>query len=294
MSVEFGCSPTTWGVDFAHNPANPPWESVLDDIAAAGCRWLELGPVGYLPTDRDTLSAALSARDLRAIGSWAFQPIWDEASSGPVMANVRDTCRAIAQQDGDILVIVDRVNPVRDRTAGRSNAAERLRGRAWQAHMDRVRAIGEEAAKWGIRPVLHPHAGTYIEFGDEIEAALNSLGPETMGLCLDTGHFAFAGVDPADALIKYADRLEHVHLKDVDFATHQKVVKERLSFWQAIDLNVFCPIGDGIVDFGAVLRTLDQIGFDGVAILEQDRNPRSMTTPRDDLARSLAHLRSVR
>jgi inosose dehydratase len=50
---------------------------------------------------------------------------------------------------------------------------------------------------------------------------------------------------------------------------------------------VFCPLGEGIVDIGAVLRALDRQGYRGYATIEQDRVP-GIGDPLDDLRRSLA------
>ena len=52
--------------------------------------------------------------------------------------------------------------------------------------MDHIREICDHAAKFGVRVVVHPHAGGYIEFADEIEKLTEDIPYETAGLCLDT------------------------------------------------------------------------------------------------------------
>ena len=59
-SIRVATGPCTWGVDFADAPGNPRWEDVLDDIEQSGIGALELGPVGFLPEDPDTLRANLT------------------------------------------------------------------------------------------------------------------------------------------------------------------------------------------------------------------------------------------
>ncbi len=54
-TVRIAASPVGWGVDFADSPNNPPWEKVLDDIQSSGVGALEMGPVGYLPEDSESL-----------------------------------------------------------------------------------------------------------------------------------------------------------------------------------------------------------------------------------------------
>ena len=80
--------------------------------------------------------------------------------------------------------------------------------------MDTIREISAIAKQHKIRVVVHPHAGGYIEYQDEIDRALYDLPHSDVGLCLDTGHLYYAGMDPAQSLIDYADRLEYVHFKD--------------------------------------------------------------------------------
>ncbi len=49
--VNVGSAPDSWGVWFADDPRQTPWERFLDEVAAAGYTRIELGPYGYLPTD---------------------------------------------------------------------------------------------------------------------------------------------------------------------------------------------------------------------------------------------------
>ena len=100
IPVRLATGPVTWGVDFADAPGNPPWQEVLDEIAASGLGALELGPVGYLPEDPAALRAALAGRGLTAVGSFVFDDLHDPARAGAVVAAARRACAAIAAADG--------------------------------------------------------------------------------------------------------------------------------------------------------------------------------------------------
>ena len=52
MNVKVGTGPDSWGVWFASDPKQIPWRRFLDEVVEAGYEWIELGPYGYLPTDR--------------------------------------------------------------------------------------------------------------------------------------------------------------------------------------------------------------------------------------------------
>jgi inosose dehydratase len=289
-TVRLATGPCTWGVDFADAPGNPPWQTVLDDIEQSGIGALELGPVGYLPEDPAVLGPALADRSLTAIGSFVFDDFHDPARGDAVVAVAERACRVIAAAKGELLVLIDRPDEIRVATAGRPHVAPRLDDATWAGMLGTVARVAATARAHGLRPVYHPHVGGYVEFADEIERL---VADTDLDLCLDTGHLAYARTDPVAALGRYADRLGHVHFKDVRADVLARVDAEALDFWAAIAEGIFCPIGEGMVDIGAVLGVLDDIGYTGYATIEQDRVPGS-GAPLDDLRRSLAVLASVR
>src|SRR5262245_49456451 len=130
--IQLAGGPVSWGVDFADAPGNPPYEEVLAGIAAAGLRWMELGPVGYVPPH------ALAEHGLRAVGTFvcdAFHAAGRRdtgaggvhAGEAAVMAAVDAALDAIAEAGGSLLVLIDRPSPERAATAGNSANAQRLR-----------------------------------------------------------------------------------------------------------------------------------------------------------------------
>ena len=291
MKIRLATAPVSWGVDFAGAPGNPPWSRVLDEIARSGFAWTELGPIGYLP--EETLRAELDERGLRVGGSFVFQPLHERARLPHVLAVARRTCRAIAAAGGRHLVVIDLVAPDRVGTAGRPGAARRLGDADWLALIGGIRAVCELAGdEFGLTPVLHPHAGSHLEFEDEIERALAELEPDLAGLCLDTGHCAYAGIDPVALYERHAARVPYLHLKDVDPVVHARVVADRLDFWEAIGAGVFCPLGTGGVDFAALAAALARHGFDGWATAEQDRVAGSGDALRD-VAAGRRHLEAA-
>ena len=73
---------------------------------------------------------------------------------------------------------------------------------------------------------------------------------------------------------------------------HQKVVSDGIAFFDAIPLGVFCPVGQGMVDFTALAGELGK-GFDGPGTIEQDRDFRATTTALEDAKASLDYLRGL-
>ena len=114
-----------------------------------------------------------------------------------------------------------------------------------------------------------------------------------VGLCPDTGHSTYAGIDPVSLLDRHAQRLAYVHFKDIDTGRLAAARAERLSFPQAVARGIFRPLGDGSVDFAAVAARLAAVGYSGWATVEQDRLPDDSSTPVQEARRSLAYLREI-
>jgi inosose dehydratase len=282
MSVRLAGAPVSWGVDFAGEPSNPPPSEVLDGIAAAGLRWMELGPPGYLPAAPEVLTD----RGLRSAGTFVFEDLHDPAAADRVAHAVHDALAALVSFGGRILVLIDRPSGERATTAVRSRDAPRLGDHAWQGMVATIRGVAETAAGAGIRAVVHHHAGGYVEFADEIDRLLTDLPADEAGFCLDTGHALYARLDPARLARDYGERLEHLHIKDV------RRDGPALDFWSAVAAGIFCPAGEGLLDLDALAHALADAAYDGVATIEQDRRADSPGAPVDDLRRSVNRVRA--
>ena len=292
MGIDVANGPVSWGVDLPDKPGAPPWDEVFDEISEAGYRLCELGPMGYLPGDDRRVRAELDARGLGVAGSYIFEPMHDRARHDEIADITERTCSRIAALDGNYLVVIDMVSDERGATAGRSAVAQRLQGDDYQVLLTGIRQATAIAIKHGLTPVLHPHCGSYVEFEDEIEQVLDDTASDGLQLCIDTGHFIFAGVEPVRFLAEHRDRTPYLHFKDINPVAHQKVLSDGIAFFDAISLGVFCPVGQGMVDFAALARELES-GFDGRGTIEQDRDFRSTTTALEDARASLTFLRGI-
>jgi inosose dehydratase len=156
--------------------------------------------------------------------------------------------------------------------------------------LDRVANL---AASRGVRAVLHPHVGTMIEKGTEVQHVLDG---SSISLCLDTGHLLIGGTDPADLARQAPDRIAHLHLKDVDSTIAAKVQGGRLTYTDAVRQGMYRPLGTGDVDVPAIVGHLRARGYDGWYTLEQDTILADEPTdkgPVEDVATSADYLRQV-
>lgn len=294
MALRLATGPVSWGVDFADDPHNPPWNEVLDGIAATGLGLTELGPLDYLPRTPARLRPELERRGLAVAGSFVFQPFDDPARRPEVLDATRATCELIAGVGGTHVVLIQAVTPDRAATAGDSAGAPRLSAGRRDALLKGIHAAAWIAAEeFGLRPVLHNHAGTAVEFADELDDVLASVPRHRLGLCLDTGHAFIAGIELGAVLDRWGERLDYLHLKDVRADVRDRSVRDRTGFWQAVAEGVFCPLGEGSVDFDALLVRLEALGFDGPVTIEQDRRPGAASSPEEDVTASVRYLESL-
>lgn len=290
MRLPLGNGPVSWGVDFADQPGIPSWEEVFEQIAKAGYTWAELGPLGFVPADAAVVRERFDAWGLRVAGSFIFEPLHDQGALGDVLRVAEQTCSLIEAVGGRFLVVIDRVSDERAATAGRSADAKRLDDAGLAHLLTAVEAVADVAIGHGLDPVLHPHAGSHVEFEDEIAAVMEATAPERLGLCLDTGHCAYAGIDPTALLQRYGERVRYIHFKDVDETVLAGIVAERVPFFDALSRPVFCALGRGDIDFRRFIGGLEAIGYAGPATVEQDRRPDTPGDPFAAAARSLRFL----
>jgi len=137
---------------------------------------------------------------------------------------------------------------------------------------DRWRPILDAFETAGVRFALEVHP-TEIAF-DTASAARALVAVDrhaAFGFNYDPSHLAYQGVDYVGFLAEFADRIYHAHMKDVwwsDAPTRAGTFGGHLEFGQPDRTWDFRSIGRGRVDFEAILRALDRIGYRGPLSIE--------------------------
>ena len=122
----------------------------------------------------------------------------------------------------------------------------------------------------GVKPGLHNHVGTWIETQHEYEHVLNAIDASRLGAAFDIGHLEWAGISARDAIATWADRVQDLHLKDLDLDLARRSREEGLTYERATDLGLYREPGLGQIDLRGTLETLPE-GWDGWVIIEVDR-----------------------
>ena len=279
--IKIGNAPCSWGAlefDLEEQSEDIGFEQVLDEIKSTGYIGTELGDWGFMPTSPDDLRKELNKRDLELLG--AFVPV-DLKDKERHQSGVDDALKVahLMYEAGfkDALIVLADDNgkdPQRTQNAGRISSDMELSDQQWIDYAEGANQIGKAVKEtYGIKTVFHHHCGGFIETPNEIDRLMELTDPELVGLCLDTGHCAFGGGNPATMLKKYANRLSHVHFKDFNPKAAENSQKENGDYFDAIKKGVFCELGKGNVDFQAIVNQLNELGYDDWIVVEQDILP---------------------
>ena len=294
MTLRIGNAPCSWGVEFAADPRNPTWQTVLAECAGAGYKGIELGPVGFMPEDPSVLADGLAQYDLTLIGGVVFRAFHDPAAWDDVLDASHRTCRALVAHGAQHLVLIDSISPRRAPTAGRAAEAEQMDAAEWAAFRDRIARVAQIGTDdYGLTVGIHAHAAGFIDFEPELDQLLDEVDPRILKICFDTGHHSYAGFDPVAFMRRHMDRISYMHFKDIDPAVKARAIANRTGFYDACGQGIFCNLGKGDVDFPAVRQLLLDAGFAGWCTVEQDCDPTLDVRPMDDARANREYLESI-
>lgn len=277
-------APCSWGI--AYPTGNSfTWQQYLDEVAAAGYRGTELGPFGFLPKDPALLKDELARRDLVMIGATHVHTFGDATSAPVLMQTLRDLSSLLVSLGARHLVIMDESNWY---PAGREGVLDEA---GWAELTQMVRdAQALVEGEYGLKLSFHPHIGTAVEKEYQIDRL---LAETSIDLCFDTGHHAFWDQDPLAYMTRIFPRIAYMHLKNVNGAVRQRVLDGQLSVAASYGAGVMCPLPDGVVDIQAVMRLLDDRGFAGPIVVEQDVAANATETPLQLATRNLAYMNAI-
>lgn len=137
---------------------------------------------------------------------------------------------------------------------------------------DRFAPIMDEFSANNVKFALEVHP-TEIAFDiASTRRALEAIGHhEAFGFNYDPSHFAYQGVDYVQFIYEFADRINHVHMKDVMWSDTPKeagVFGGHTDFHQPNRYWDFKSVGRGKVDFEKIIRALNDIGYEGPLSVE--------------------------
>ena len=291
-------APCSWGVlEFELEGTPKAASAVLREINAAGYAGTELGDWGFLPTDPQQLRDLLTEHRLDLVAAFVPVALSDPAAHHAGVAQalrVAELLRAVSLT-APTVVLADNngADSHRVARAGRITDEDSLSSAQWQVFADGAQSIARTVhEETGLAVAFHHHCAGYVETPNELARLFELTDPQLLGLCLDTGHYRFAGGDPLEAIARYADRLRHVHFKDCEPQIARRSRDETWDYFQSVRAGVFCELGRGEVDFPAIVDALRRIDYSGWIVVEQDVLP-EMGTPLQSAIRNRQYLQRL-
>ncbi|MBE7169353.1 MAG: TIM barrel protein [Williamsia sp.] len=280
QEIEIANAPCSWGAlefDLEGKPLG--YEQVLDEIKETGYKGTELGDWGFMPTDPAALHKEVEQRGLELLGAFVPVALAEPAAHDAGIQKALKVAQLMVEAGykNAFIVLADENGSITGRTknAGRIREGQGLSPAAMQTFAQGAEKVARAVKDaWGLRTVFHHHCAGYIETPAEIDALMKETDPGLLGLCFDTGHYLFGGgKDPLEVLKKWGDRIWHVHFKDFSPAVAQEGAAAGWDYFEAVAHGVFCELGKGAVDFGAVKVFLEEKGYRGWIVVEQDVLP---------------------
>ena len=140
--------------------------------------------------------------------------------------------------------------------------------------MDGCRSLAAYAGGRGVRLAFEPEPGMFLDSMAGFAELHRRVAADNFGLTLDVGHLHYQGEVPiGDQLRRWRDRLWNVHIEDMRRGVHDHL-----------------PFGEGEIDFGEVLGTLAEIGYEGGVYVELSRHSHDAV---ETARRALAFLRQA-
>ena len=272
--VKLGIAPIGWcNDDMPELGAENTFRQTVSEMALAGFTGCEIG--NKYPKDPAELKRHLDLRGMRIASRWF---------SSFLLTKPYEEVEAEFIRELDFLEAVgaDRINvseqsysiqgqmdtPVL--TGGHKHV---MNDEEWALFCDGLNKLGKVAVDRGFKLCFHHHMGTVVQTAEETDRMMRQTDPRYVFLCYDTGHFTFAGEDPLLKLQKYADRVGHVHLKDMRLDVVRQVRDNNWSFLQAVRNGSFTVPGDGGVDFDPIFKLLSEAKYEGWLLVEAEQDP---------------------
>jgi inosose dehydratase len=289
--IRLGTAPDSWGIWFADDPNQLPWDRFLDEATAAGYEWVELGPYGYLPTDPEHLRDELDKRGLRLSGGSVSCGLHRGAQAlQQAIGDSRTEAKLLTSLGARYLVALPELYTDLD---GNVTQPVHLTPEQWgnlTAGTSQLAKIVNE--EYGVDLVFHPHADSHVDSEERVVRFVENTDSAYVKLCLDTGHIAYCGGDNIAIIRQFPERIGYVHLKQINPDVVRQVRDEKLCFAEAVRRSAMAEPPNGAPALEPVLKELGRLDVDLFAIVEQDLYPCSSDTPFPIATRTAQYFKS--
>lgn len=271
--VKLGIAPIAWtNDDLPDLGGENTFEQCVSEMALAGFTGSEVG--NKYPKKTEILKKALELRGIEICNQW-FSSFLLTKPFEEVEKEFRTQLAFLKEMGAKIIGASEQSYSVQGQQDTPVFGQKYVMNDAeWDQLCTGLNRLGKIAKEeYGIFLTFHHHMGTVVQNPDEVKRMMDNTDPEYVSLLYDTGHFAYCGADPLEMAETYADRIRHVHLKDIRPEVVKKVKDEKLSFLDGVRMGTFTIPGDGCIDFDPIFKVFEKSGYEGYMVVEAEQDP---------------------
>ncbi len=293
--IHIGCGQITW-VRFGPNGAEwlAPEDDVLGQIAQAGYEGAPCGPEDNR-SDAETL-AMYKRHGLTPAPAYYGTAFWEKSRRAEFVEKAKRYASFASAAGCDTLYVapggfeyVTRRGLTRSQTAGHVRPEDALTDDQYNVFAENLNAVGAATLAHGVSIAFHNHVGTVIETRAETDRLLALTDPNVVFLGPDTGHMQWAGDDAVAFVCDYAARIKTMHLKDINESVRAQGAAAAWDYGTFTKHGIFAELGEGCIDFAAIINALKAVNFSGWLITETDITQKA--TPLESVTISRNYLR---
>ena len=268
--IKIGINPLTWtNDDLPSLGADTPLSVCLSEAKLAGFVGIELG--NKFPRQADVLGPILEEHKIELVSGWYSAQLMERSVTEEIEA-LQDHLNLLKSLGSNVMVFAEVTHCIHGNQMAPLSQRPKMTEAQWQEYVGKITQVADYLAEKGVKLAYHHHMGTVIETADEVDYLMENTG-KNVGLLLDTGHITFAGGDALAMAKKHAERIVHVHCKDI----RPNVLKDNLNrdsaFLNAVLEGVYTVPGDGSIDYLPIFETLKTVGYQGWIVLEAEQDP---------------------
>ena len=270
LNATIGIAPIAWWNDDLEELSDDvSLEECMRQAAAAGFTGMETGR--RFPMRHDDLAPLLEQFGMSVCGGW-FSGLLLDGDVETEKQRVREQLDLFLDAEAPCLVYGETARSIQGNRAAPLANKPALSADEMRDYGKRVSGFAAWLRGEGMPLAYHHHMGAVVQTEEEIDA-LMAVTSEEVGLVFDTGHLVMAGADPLGVLERHADRIIHVHAKDVRRSVLDGIDPARDSFLDAVLKGVFTVPGDGDLDFGEIAECLHGRMHEGWFVVEAEQDP---------------------
>ena len=254
-------APISWGIcEVPGWGAALPTKRVLSEMSNLGLPATELGAPGFLSDDSAELKDQLAEFNLSMIGGFTPVVLHDKSQERATREISLKTAKKFQEIGATHFVS----SPVQ--SWDWANPKE-LNNDEVAQFFKMLSEVDQICQDHGLVQVLHPHLQTVVETKQDFDRVLDN---SDVMWCLDTGHMTIGGENTVEFARKYANRVGHVHLKDVNMGSAPPLLARKQSIMEGVQKGLFTPLGKGDVPILETILALEEAGYQGWYVIEQD------------------------